>query len=174
MYSGGRCGRLFHGHQFLPSCYVVPLCCSFHPEVESVFPSLFICVGFVTRFDKQIVETVTWNELQRPCHFCLHSFGMLLTSCQGTCTTYWRLWKEDPTASQDQPPDMRARPSGPAGLWLTTNWLQMYESSLHPCEQKNFLAEPSSNDQLMEITSFLIRKMGVVMVPFLLCKDSMR
>lgn len=41
-YSGGRCGRLFHGHEFSPSRYVVPPRCPFHPDVESIFPSLFL------------------------------------------------------------------------------------------------------------------------------------
>lgn len=69
-YSGGRCGRLFHGHEFSPSRYIVPPRCPFHPDVESIFPS-FPPAGFVASFDEQIVAEVIWSELQRPSTFTL-------------------------------------------------------------------------------------------------------
>lgn len=128
-YSGGRCGRLFHGHKFPSSCYIVPSCCPLHPEVESIFPSLFLRLALWLVLMNRLWQKWFGVSCKGPATSAftlLECFWHVKTS---VLAHWWPLKEKDPTTSQHQPPAARVGPSRTSWPQQTTNWLQMYESS---------------------------------------------
>lgn len=112
IYSGGRCGRWFHGHKFLPShCVAPPL----------ATPSIQGLNLFFHRFSPGLaLWFLLMNRLWQKWFGV--SCGGLPVSAFTLLECFWNVKKltgrKEPTTGQHQPPATWVRPARPSQPWV--------------------------------------------------------